>query len=430
MKAKFIGMVCMPWMRRLRMRLPVLLLLTGLTSQATAQALTLEEAWRQAEAANPVLRQAQANRTATEGELAQAREPFSNNPQVSTQVNRLQFSPLNGGTGYSVLEWNLGLSQTLELPDKQRARRLAAEQSLSATGQDIEEIRRQIRAEVEQRFIKALGLQQRIDIEEQALSAVEGATQATRKLVKGGEVPILQGNIAEVELERERNQISSLREQLILARADLATLLQLPADQLPQVEGQLLPRPPRYTLATLLASAARRPSQQALIDREHAAQSRLEFERASVYPDITVGINTGRGGEIDTATQVTGLSISVPLPLFNRNQARIGKASAEWTQAQIERNAGERNIPAAVIVLWQRLQSLRERVERLDLSVLPRLEQNRKLARLSYAAGQMDLLQFLLISRQATDAQRDVLDASVELRQTQAALEAAAGWIE
>ena len=430
MKAKFIGMVCMPWMRRLRMRLPVLLLLTGLTSQATAQPLTLEEAWRQAEAASPVLRQAQANSTATEGELAQAREPFSNNPQVSTQVNRLQFSPLNGGTGYSVLEWNLGLSQTLELPDKQRARRLAAEQSLSATGQDIEEIRRQIRAEVEQRFIKALGLQQRIDIEEQALSAVEGATQATRKLVKGGEVPILQGNIAEVELERERNQISSLREQLILARADLATLLQLPADQLPQVEGQLLPRPPRYTLATLLASAARRPSQQALIDREHAAQSRLEFERASVYPDITVGINTGRGGEIDTATQVTGLSISVPLPLFNRNQARIGKASAEWTQAQIERNAGERNIPAAVTVLWQRLQSLRERVERLDLSVLPRLEQNRKLAWLSYAAGQMDLLQFLLISRQATDAQRDVLDASVELRQTQAALEAAAGWIE
>ena len=430
MKAKCIGMVRLQWARRLRMRLSVLLLLTGLASQMSAQALTLEEAWRQAEAANPVLRQAQANSTATEGELAQAREPLFNNPQVSTQVNRLQFFPLNGGAGYSVLEWNLGLSQTLELPDKQRARRVAAEQSLSATRQDIEEIRRQIRAEVEQRFIKALGLQQHYDIEEQALSEIERATQATRKLVKGGEVPILQGNIAEVELERERNRLSLLREQLVLARADLATLLQLPADQLPQVEGQLLPRPPRYTLATLLASAARRPSQQALIDREHAAQSRLEFERASVYPDITVGINTGRGGEIDTATQVTGLSISVPLPLFNRNQARIGKASAEWTQAQIERNAGERNVSAAVTVLWQRLQSLRERVERLDLSVLPRLEQNRKLARLSYAAGQMDLLQFLLISRQATDAQRDVLDASVELRQTQAALEAAAGWVE
>ena len=430
MKAKFIGMVSLPRPRRLRMRLSVLLLLSGLASQATAQVLTLEEAWRQAEAANPVLRQAQANSTATEGELAQAREPLFNNPQVSTQVNRLQFFPLNGGAGYSVLEWNLGLSQTLELPGKQRARRLAAEQSLSATGQDIEEVRRRIRAEVEQRFIKVLGLQQRGDIEEQALNAIEDATQATRKLVKSGEVPILQGNIAEVELERERNQISSLREQLILARADLATLLQLPADQLPKVVGRLLPQPPSYTLATLLASAAKRPSQQALVDHEHAAKSRLEFERASVYPDITVGLNTGRGGEIDTATQVTGLSISVPLPLFNRNQARIGKASAEWTQAQIERNAGERNVSAAVTVLWQRLQSLRERVERLDLSVLPRLEQNRKLAWLSYAAGQMDLLQFLLISRQATDAQRDVLDASVELRQTQAALEAAAGWVE
>ena len=410
-------------------RLLVLCLLARCFSAAAAQPLTLEEAWRQAEVANPGLLQAQAIRTGAEAEAAQAHEPLFNNPQLSTELERLEFSPINGAAQQSGTQWNVGLSQTLELPIKQRARRLATDQSLSATERSIEATRQQIRAEVEQRFIRVLALQQRDRLEAQTLDVVEDAARATQKLVDSGEVPILQGNIAEVEAERERNQIAALREQLLQARAELAVLLQLPADQLPEVSGELAPRPLPYTLDDLLAAAAHRPSRQAALEREHAARSRLDFERASAYPDITIGINAGRVPELDSRDRVAGVTVSVPLPLFNRNQAEIGKALATWRQAQVEQEVDTRNARTEVMALWQRLQLLSERVDRLNRSVMPRLEQNSKLARLSYAAGQMDLLQFLLVNRQVTDAQRDALDAITDLMQTRASLEAAAGWV-
>ncbi|MHB1291273.1 MAG: TolC family protein [Sulfuricella sp.] len=47
--------------------------------------LTLEQAWEQAEQANPALRSTQANLAAAEGELTDARAPLWNNPQLATE---------------------------------------------------------------------------------------------------------------------------------------------------------------------------------------------------------------------------------------------------------------------------------------------------------------------------------------------------------
>jgi len=60
--------------------------------------------------------------------------------------------------------------------------------------------------------------------------------------------------------------------------------------------------------------------------------------------------------------------------------------------------------------------------------VLPSLQENRRLSAISFRAGEIGLLQLLLVNRQVLDGQRDLLDARTDLRLTQVALEAAAGW--
>jgi cobalt-zinc-cadmium efflux system outer membrane protein len=116
------------------------------------------------------------------------------------------------------------------------------------------------------------------------------------------------------------------------------------------------------------------------------------------------------------------------LPLFRRNAAGIGKAVSELSLAEIERQSTERDVTAQVRAQWLRLDSLRARVKRLTDSVLPALDGNRRLSATAYRAGEIGLLQLLLVNRQLLDARRDYLDAVGDFIQTRIALEQTAGW--
>ena len=393
---------------------------------SATERLTLGQAWRIAEQANPQLRAAEASLQAAEGQLTDTQGLLWNNPQLSTNSSRRQAAPV-GLPGQRFSEWEIGLAQTFELAGQSGYRREATQLDLSATHENIAEIRRRIRAEVEQRFVRVLALQRRAELESNALKLIEDAAAAVRKRVGAGEDSRLDGNLASVEAERARNQLTQLGEQLIQARADLATFLQLPPHILPEAIGELTAAPPGFTLEALLINAADRPQLRALDLREQAASRKLALERASVYPDVTVGLSTAREAEPDTRFRVVTLSVSVPLPLFRRNATGIGRASTELTQSQIERQAAIRDASAKVRELWQRLDSLRARVQRLTESVLPSLDENQRLSTVSYRAGELGLLQLLIVNRQLLDARRDYLDAVTEFIQTRIALEQAAG---
>jgi outer membrane protein, heavy metal efflux system len=394
---------------------------------ASPPALTLEDAWRQAEDANPTLRAALAAVPAAEGELQDARAPLWNNPQVTVEGIQREIPQVSASTQVNQ-EWGLGIAQTFEIAGQQGDRRAAAEQSLAATRQVITETQRQVRAEVESRFVRVLSLQSRIQTEEATLKLIEDAAQAVGKRVAAGEDSRLDGNLARVDAERARNQVALLREQLVQARAEFATLLQLPPNELPQVQGALDPVSVPYSLEDLLNSAADRPALRALDHREQTAKSRLALERAARYPDVTVGLGAGREGPSDAREKILGLSVSLPLPLFRQNAGGIGRATTEFTQTQIEREATGRDVRAQVVALWERFSNLKARVQRLNESVLPSLQENQRLSSISFRAGEIGLLQLLLVNRQVLDGQRDLLDARTELRLTKVALEEAAGW--
>ena len=416
-------------MRLLRRLIGVPFLFASLYSlPALSAPLTLEQAWAQAEQANPALRSTQANLAAAEGEFSDARALLWNNPQLATELRKRTISQTPDATQIN-REWMIGLAQTFEIAGQQGARRSAAEQSLAAMQEVIAETKRQLRAEVEQRFVRVLSLQLRIQMEEQTLKLIEEAAMAVSKRVAAGEDSRLDGNLAKVEAERAQNQVSLLREQLVQARSELTALLQLPGDNLPEVGGYLDPSSVLYTLDELLTSAANRPLVRAFDHREKAASSRLDLERATVYPDVTLGLSSAREGLADSQDQITGLSVSLPLPLFRRNGTGIGRATTELTQVQVQKQAVQRDSRAQVLMLWARWENLQARVQRLSESVLPSLEENQHLSSVSFRAGEIGLLQLLLVNRQVLDGQRDLLDARTELRLTKVTLEAASGWI-
>ena len=394
---------------------------------ASLQALTLQEALALIDSANPAFKAKQAQLASAEGAQTDANALLSSNPQLSVDQVRRSV-PIAGQSSENRREWSAGLSQTLEIAGQRGHRRDAAAAALSALRAEIEDTRRIARTTVSERFHKVLALQQRVALEVEAAKLFDDTAAAIQKRRAAGEDTKLDANIAAVEAERARNQLAVAQELLLDARTALATALQLPAASLPQAVGELSLPQRGLTLSDLMASVDAQPKLRALRDRESSAGAKLKLEQASVYPDVTVGLSVGREGPNDVRERLTTLSVSVPLPLFKHNAGGIGQARSELGQVQVEREAATRDARATVSSLWLKLNSLESRVKRLQGSMLPALVDNQQLAVKSQRAGQIGLLELIVVSRQALDARRELNDAFSDYHATRHALEAAAGF--
>jgi cobalt-zinc-cadmium efflux system outer membrane protein len=413
--------------------LALALVLAASTAPASAQTpagtgpLSLAEARRLAETAHPAVRSRETQLAAAEGARREAASPLFNNPELSVERTRRRATAPDG----SAREWGIGIAQPIEIGGQQARRREAASASLEALRAEIEDARRQARADASLRFHAVLAAQRRVQLEQRSVALFDSTAQAVAKRRSAGEDTRLDANVALIEAERARNALAVSQEDLQDAKGELATALQLPPSAVPDVIGELgVPSgaPLPYGLDQLLASAQSLPKQRALAAREDAARARVGVERASRYPDVTVGLNVGREGPSDGRERVTTLTLSVPLPLFKRNDAAIGQALSDATQAEIERTAATRDSQAQVRRLWSRLDSQRERVARLQRAMLAASADNQQLAAKSRQAGQIGLLDQLLVNRQALDAERDLNDALAEFHITRIELENAAGW--
>ena len=404
----------------------VVLLVFPLLATAQERTLTLDEALRRAEEVAPALGAAQARLSAGEAELREANAFLWNNPVIDATAARRRI-PQPGLAEARVTEPALGLSQTFETGGQPAHRRAAAAANREALALSVPDAMRQVRRDARERFFRVLSLQLRAGIEREAQAAAEEAAALAAQRVSAGEDSRLDGNLARIEAGRARNQAAAAGEALSRARADLAALLQLPLDTLPRAEGDLASLAPPAPPGDYLERLALRPDLAALERRVEAARRRVELERAARSPDVTVGVSGGREGPYESRESFAMLSLSLPLPLFRKNDAAIGRALADLTQAELDQRAATSRARAELESLFQQYATLSERVGRLRSEVLPALEENLRLSRRARQAGEIAVPQLLIVSRQALDARRELLEAQTEQRLVASAIEAAVG---
>ena len=102
------------------------------------------------------------------------------------------------------------------------------------------------------------------------------------------------------------------------------------------------------------------------------------------YPDLTVSLINTTEASLAGSDNISSIGVSMPLPIFRRNAAGIGRASAELTQSEINRASGTRNAKATVEAAWLRRENIKDRVRRLDSEVYPKLEENLNLSKLAF----------------------------------------------
>jgi outer membrane protein TolC len=156
-----------------------------------------------------------------------------------------------------------------------------------------------------------------------------------------------------------------------------------------------------------------------------AAERSLRLEIARQYPDFRFGPSLG--GEAGERKSTLGLTLGIDVPLFDRNQQAIARATrqreAVRTRYESEANRALADLDAALATV----ALARERRRILLDTVLPRAEANIAIARRTVAAGAGSTLRLLDAERSFRNIQIDALDAQLAELSAWSALEQAVG---
>ncbi len=372
-----------------------------------APPLTLKAALELALGTNSELAAATRELEAVEAMIVQAQA--RPNPEIATSMEDMR-----SATRLTKLQ----LSQPVELGGKRRARIEAAERERDAALVELGGKRAEIRATVMAAFFDVLVTQERWRLVQASLELAQRVTHTTTRRVMAGKV-------SPVEETKARVAEAGVRLDLMLASSDLATARQRlvatwgnPIPRFERAEGDPEALPPLPALAdinTRLSSSPILLRARIEVDRRQAL---VQIERSQRVPDMTVSLGIQRNQDLDLNQAILG--VSIPLPIFNRNQGNVLEALRRTDKARDELSVAQIRLTNELAVAYQRLDTARREVESLQRDILPGAQSAFAAATQGFELGKFSFLEVL-------DAQRTLFQfKSQYLRALSAAHQSAA----
>jgi len=305
----------------------------------------------------------------------------------------------------------------LELGGQRGARVAAAARARDVAAAELARTRAEFRSGVTEAYFAVVVAQERSAL---AAKAVELATRAAdvvaRRAAAGKASPV---EATRAQVDRAQVQLSAAEANAALERARfaLASLIGEGEPLFDQVSGDVptaLPRPPLAELAAQLEGSPVLAAARLEVGRRRAL---AEVERTKSTPDVTLSLGTRRDNELGRSQAVIG--VSIPLPLFDRNQGAVREADRRADRAADEELDIRRRLLVDLQDASSRLAVANATLQTLQSAVLPAAQQAHEAASRGFEAGKFGVLDVL-------DAQRTLLQARSHYLDTLAAAHRAA----
>ncbi|MNM66758.1 Cobalt-zinc-cadmium resistance protein CzcC precursor [compost metagenome] len=383
-----------------RILLALLLLVLPALALAQERVMTLESALQAARDNNPELAAARWGIDIAEGERRQA--GVLPNPELSWEVE---------DTRKGSQTTTVGVSQLFELGGKRGARLDVAGRDAELAALELERQRNVLRAEVIGAFQAAAQAQEGLQLAEQSLRLSERALQVVQGRVRAGSASPVEATRAQVQLSEVRLEQGRAEQALTIAYQQLAAVTGAPMVQFSRVDGGLVTDnsiPSRTLLLDRLEQTADLRLARLQIDQREAA---LGLARSQRIPDLTVSVGSQYSETDRERINVVGLS--VPIPLFDRNQGNVLAAARRADQARDQRNGAELRLRSEVIQALTQWSTAVQEVQTFDRAILPSAQQALDAATRGFERGKFAFLDVL-------DAQRTLVAARLQYLQAQA----------
>lgn len=334
-----------------------------------------------------------------------------------------QYPPIQQPGAFGQTQHSFAISEVVDIWAKRSARLRAADEGLVVKRLLVEDALREVVYQVRSGFMDALRAQEAGELARQASSRYAETVRISRSRFAAGD--IAENELRKIELESLRYQTALIdaESELDLARQKLAALLGFAtAEALPAALAHTPGPSAAEPLPALVERAAQqRPDLQAARQSRAASAATLGAAQREALPDISVSLSyqhsefTASGDNPNSL----GVGVAFPLPLFDRNQAGIGRA-------RVDQKRADNSIEKVWLLVQQDVAAAARRVARAQLlldafeagGMSERAEAALRVAEHAYKAGAASLLELLEAQRTYLDTRAQYLRAQHEYRQS------------
>jgi len=336
------------------------------------------------------------------------------NPVLTLNAYLPDHSIFHSGTNpYSEV---IHIDVPFERGGKREYRTQVAENARSVTQLQFLDTIRTLTLDVQNGAIDVLLAKANVALAQENLQAFNDIVQVNTNRVRAGD-------LAQVELERTRlaalqfqNEVQQSESSLRIARNKLQTLLgRTQRSPLFDVIGELQREKKTITVEGVHEQAIQtRPDLLALRRDQARSAADLRLQIAQGKVDYTIGAEISpQQGNVTTGSQF-GISFSVPLPIFNRNQGEIERAQQEQDQIAAKVRALEANIENDVQNAYQQYTTAQALLQRIETEMLTQSREVRQTLEYSYRRGQSSFVEFLDAQRAFNDTRQSYNNARAD----------------
>ena len=365
--------------------------------------ISLDEATALALQANPDIAIALSGREVESGQALQA--ATRPNPTLSAQVEDLR-------SRYRIS--TLLISQPLETAGKRDKRMAAADANLAIADADIRIAQAEISAKVYAAFYKVLAAQQAQALATELLQIATTSKATTAKRVLAGKVSPVEETKAKVAEAGLKIELATANQQLSSAKKRLTSLWSKGLDSAETIAFTVVGELDKFNILPALSDlAAQLPNSPRLKKASLAIvqkQALSEIEKSKQTPDVTLSLGARRNEELGGVTQAI-IGLSIPIPLFDKNQGNWQSAKARETQSLDEKTALENQLNTELADAYLRRQVQVEAAGTYSQEILLGAQSAYEAARKGFEFGKFSFLEVL-------DAQRTLFQAKTQYIQT------------
>jgi cobalt-zinc-cadmium efflux system outer membrane protein len=319
------------------------------------------------------------------------------------------------------------IDQPIELGNKRRARVALAQEAAGLARIESLARRQAIRADVIAAYHDVLGAGHRLALAQALTDVARKTVDVAGKRVAAGKISPIDETRARLAAVDATTAFTQATAAQAIARTRLGALIGRPSstivladddDRLPDVEP----------LAALLARAGDAVAVRRARGQVSARQAQADVERAARMPDVTLSVGTKRDDQIGRRQAVVGLSM--PLPLFNRNEDALRAALRRTDQAGEELAAAQVETAAALTAAHTRYEAARNEVLLLRRDVVPNAQAAYEQTLKGFEYGKFSFLDVLDAQRTWFQAQSRQWDSLDDAWRAYADIERLAGPIE
>lgn len=381
----------------------------GQAAPAASKLITLDEAITLALANSPTIKA-----TRTQVQQSQAQEVTANLRPNPVFGGDSQFIPFFSPSQLSenVEQYDAGIGYTFETAGKRHKRLLAARDQTTVTRAQVADAERTLTFNVAQQFINALLANSNLQFAQEDLKSFQQTVDISQQRYRAGDIS--EGDYLKIKLQllQFQTDLSSAQVAKVQALGSLRQFIgyaALPRDY--DVSGDLSYQPLTARLEDLETKAlSERPDFRAAEQGIHAARSQLTLAKAVGKPDVTLTTNYSHTPGLGSISWF----VSVPLPIFDRNQGEVSRTRFALTQAELNAQAAHDTVMTDVINAYEASKTNQQVVQLYTSGYLKEAQDSRDISAYAYKGGAATLLDFL-------DAERSYRATQLAYRQALAA---------